>query len=61
VEQPFFTNGIEIRAFDGLSIDGFRGTGAPGKKGVYPVFLKDGTGLESRLPAGVIHAENVKK
>ena len=61
VTQPFFTNGLEIREFHGVSIDGFTGTGAPGKKGVYPVFLKDGTGLESRLPAGVIHGENVKK
>ena len=59
VGQPFFTHGLDIREFDGVSIDGFRGTGAPGNRGAFPVSLRNGTGLEGRLPAGSTHMENV--
>jgi len=59
VKQPFFTHGLDIREFDGVSIDGFRGTGAPGHSHAFPVFLRNGKRLDSRLPAGVIHMENV--
>ncbi len=60
VTQPFFTNGLDIREFDGVSLDGFSGTGAPGHKGAYPVYLENGRGLSSRLPAGMVHSVNVK-
>jgi len=61
VKQPFFTHGLDIREFDGVSIDGFRGTGAPGNRDAFPVFLQNGKGLDSRLPAAVMHMENVRK
>ena len=61
VTQPYFTNGIEIREFDGVSLDGFSGSGAPGDKGAYPVFLKDGRGLSCSVHAGLVHAVGVTK
>ena len=61
VRQPFFTHGLDIREFDGVSICDFRGRGAPGNTDAFPVFLRNGTGLDSRLPAGSAHLENVRR
>ena len=61
VQQPFFTHGLDIREFDGVSIDGFRGTGAPGNRDAFPVSLRSGKGLDCRLPAGSMHLENVRE
>jgi hypothetical protein len=60
VKQPFFTHGLDIREFDGVSIDGFRGTGAPGNRDAFPVFLQNGKGLNSRQPEASMHRENVR-
>ena len=59
VQQPFFTHGLEIRHFDRVSIDGFHGTGAPGNGDAFPVFLSDGTVLDTRLPGEALHLEKV--
>ena len=59
VKQPFFTHGLEIREFDGASIDGFRGRGAPGNTHAFRVVLSNGKRLEGRLPEGPVHLENV--
>ena len=61
VQQPFFTHGLDIREFDGVSIDGFRGTGAPGNRDAFPVSLRSGKGLDCRLPAGSMHLDNVRR
>jgi hypothetical protein len=61
VKQPFFTHGLEIRDFDGVTIDGFRGTEAPASRGAVPVFLRNGKRLDSFLPAAMMHMENVAK
>ncbi len=59
VQQPFYTHGLEIREFDGVALDGFSGTGAPGNAAAYPVFLRNGKHFQSRMPGGSVHAENV--
>ncbi|HMK38573.1 MAG TPA: glycosyl hydrolase family 28 protein [Bacteroidota bacterium] len=61
VKQPFFTDGLDIREFDGVSIEGFRGTGSPARKDAFPVSLINGKGLRSPLSGGPIHTENVER
>ena len=61
VTEPFFTNGIEVHRFDGLVIEGFRGTGAPAHPGAFPVLLRDGKGYSGDVSPGRISAGNVGK
>jgi hypothetical protein len=61
VKQPFFTHGIDCREFDGVSIDGLRGTGAPGNRDAFPVFLRNGKGFDTPLPDGLMKMENVTR
>jgi len=42
----FFTNGIEIQNFDGVSIDRFIGGAASDKSGLSPIKARNGTGLQ---------------
>lgn len=61
MKQPFFTHGLDFREFDGVSIDGFRETEAPENRDAFPVSLRSGTRLDTRLPAGSIRLENVRR
>jgi polygalacturonase len=53
---PWFTHGIEVNNFRKLRINNLEGTGAPGNKTAFPVFLKGGFDYQ-----GNIHDNKVKK
>jgi polygalacturonase len=59
VKQPYFTHGIEVNAFDGLQISGFRGTGAPNNSKAFPVAVRDGRGFQIDPRRGSVLRENV--
>lgn len=40
--EPYFTSGIRVEHYSGLSIDGFKGAAAPGAVGVPAIQLQDG-------------------
>jgi polygalacturonase len=61
VRQPFFTSGLDVREFDGLSIDGFRGKPAPGGGRAPAVLLRNGRRLATPLRGEAIHLENVRR
>ena len=42
VRQPFFTHGVEISQFEGVTIDGGRYAAAPHGSRAYPIALRDG-------------------
>ena len=44
VKEPFFTNGVEIESFNGVTINGFLGTPSPGDPGGHAIVLRDGKG-----------------
>jgi polygalacturonase len=44
VTQPFFTNGLEVVHFDGLTVEGLRADAAPKSPDRAPVRLRDGRG-----------------
>lgn len=44
IDQPYFTNGIEVNNFKDLKIVDFKGTSSPSNKNMPVVLLKDGTG-----------------
>lgn len=44
VTQPFFTNGLEVVHFDGLTVEGLRTDAAPASPDRAPVRLRDGRG-----------------
>jgi polygalacturonase len=46
VKAQYFTNGIEVGNFEGVRIEDFRGTAAPGNPEAFPISLHDGTGYE---------------
>lgn len=42
INQPWFTNGIEVDHFNNISIRDFKGGAAPGNKMAYPIWLDNG-------------------
>jgi polygalacturonase len=42
VTQPFFTNGVEVAHYDGVTIEGLRADAAPSSRGGVPLRLRDG-------------------
>ena len=44
VTQPYFTHGVEVVHFDGLTIEGLRAEAAPSSRDRAPVRLRDGRG-----------------
>ena len=60
VKQPFFTHGIEVNKFDGLTIEGFTGTAAPGNSKAYPVSVSEGKGFRTDAKGGAVLRTNVK-
>jgi polygalacturonase len=44
VTQPFFSNGLEVAHYDGLTVEGLRADAAPSSRGGVPVRLRDGRG-----------------
>ena len=61
VRAPFFTNGLEVTHFSGLSIDGFRGTGAPCNRSAVPIAISHGDGCEIHADLKAVRLEDVKK
>jgi hypothetical protein len=61
LKQPFFTNGLEIKQFEGVRIEDFHGTGAPGNPAAFPVALEDGKGYEISGGSQKISTHNVTK
>jgi polygalacturonase len=55
----FFTHGIEIDRFRGLRIRDFEGGGAPGRGGVFPIYLHDGEDARVDGPAAAVRMERV--
>ncbi|MDN3579984.1 glycoside hydrolase family 28 protein [Mucilaginibacter flavus] len=45
INQPYFTNGIEVNNFKGLQINGFSGGAAPANKNASRIFLSKGDGV----------------
>ena len=58
VTAPFFTHGIEVNNFDGLTIDRFKGSGAPGSLTSRPIVIRNGRGADIR--AGNVLKEGVR-
>ncbi|WP_259070033.1 glycoside hydrolase family 28 protein [Mucilaginibacter sp. X4EP1] len=44
IDQPYFTNGIEVNNFKDLKIVDFKGTSSPSNKNLPVILLKDGSG-----------------
>lgn len=61
MKEPYFTNGIEVRNFERVKIEGFRGTAAPNNPKAFPVLLRDGKGYEVTPPNIVISKKNVEE
>ena len=61
MKEPYFTNGIEIRNFEGVRIEDFRGTGAPGNPKASPILLQDGKGFEVSPGSTSVIKKNVKQ
>jgi hypothetical protein len=61
IKESYFTRGIEVSNFDGVSITEFRGTAAPSNPKMSPIFLHDGKGYEVNAPGGILFKKNVKK
>ena len=59
VHQSFFTHGIEVNNFEGVTIDNFHGTAAPCSPKAYSISLRDGKKYEVRGGVGSISKEGV--
>jgi polygalacturonase len=60
VNDSFFTHGIEVRNFEGVTIAGFRGSAAPNNPKAFPISLHDGKGCEITPVIGPVSKKNVK-
>ena len=60
VRDVFFTNGIEVDRFEGLRIEGFRGSGAPYNSKACAVKLRNGTGAKIESGTRAVCKWNVK-
>lgn len=57
----FFTNGVEIHHFDGLHIENFQGSPAPGTRGFSAVNLSDGINSDLQISGKTsVVKENVR-
>jgi hypothetical protein len=61
VKQPFFTHGIEVNNFEGLSISSFGGTAAPNNPKGFPIVVRNGRGYDLGVPEKSVLRENVKR
>ena len=61
MNEPYFTNGIEVDHFAGVRVLGFQGTGAPNNPKAVPVLLRDGTGYEVTPASVKVSTENVNE
>jgi hypothetical protein len=61
VKEPFFTHGLEVNNFDGLTVGSFEGTAAPNNTHAYPVVVRNGTGCKISMPKASVLRENVKE
>jgi polygalacturonase len=61
VKAQYFTNGIEVGNFEGVRIEDFRGTAAPGNPAAFPVSLHDGTGYAVMPETIEVSTKNVKE
>jgi hypothetical protein len=59
LKQPFFTHGIEVHAFDGLTIRDFRGTAAPNAAKASRVAVSDGRGFHIDSGTTGVSKQNV--
>ncbi len=59
VKQPFFTHGIEVGNFEGVTIDNFQGGAAPCNSKASPIFLHDGKKYEVKGEAALVSKKDV--
>ncbi len=59
VQQPFFTHGIEVSHFEGVTIDNFHGSAAPCSPKAFPISLQNGKKFEIRGDAVSVSKKNV--
>jgi polygalacturonase len=59
VNQPFFTHGIEVTNFEGVTIDNFHGSAAPCSPQAHPIYLHDGNQCEVRGDVVSVSKEHV--
>lgn len=60
VNQPFFTHGLEVSNFEGVTIENFRGTAAPCNPKASPIFLHNGKKFEIRGDVVSVSKEDVE-
>jgi hypothetical protein len=60
VNQPFFTHGLEVSNFEGVTIEDFRGTAAPCNPKASPISLHNGKKFEIRGDVVSISKEDVE-
>jgi polygalacturonase len=60
VKEPFFTHGLEVNNFEGLTVSFFQGTAAPNNPHGFPVVVRNGTGCSISMPRASVLRENVK-
>ena len=63
INQPYFTNGIEVDNFSDLKIVDFKGTASPSNKNIAAILLKNGTGalIDSKASVSKQDVENFEK
>ncbi len=61
VTQPFFTNGLEVDHFDGLSVEGFQGAAAPHATKAAPIYLSEGKHAELEVGGMKVVKKNVEQ
>ena len=59
VKQPFFTHGVEISNFEGVTIENYHGSAAPCNPKAYPISLHDGKKCEIRGDVVSVSKESV--
>ena len=53
INQPYFTNGVEVDNFKDLKITGYEGGAAPADKSGFAIMLKDGVGVKTNSRASI--------
>jgi hypothetical protein len=59
VKQTFFTHGIEVNHFEGVTIDNFHGSAAPCSPKAFPISLHEGKNFEIRGDAVPVSKKDV--
>jgi hypothetical protein len=60
MKEPYFTRGIEVGNFDGVSISGFRGISSPSNPKMSPIFLHDGKRFDIFPSSAAVSKTNVR-